>query len=62
MPLVRAIAREAARNDDRVSALFLGVVKSQVFQMNVKGQGPATVGKAQEPVALTAKDSKKGSN
>jgi hypothetical protein len=62
MPLVRAIARDAARNDNRFSALILGVVKSQVFQMNVKGQGPTTVGKVQEPVALTAKDSKKGSN
>jgi hypothetical protein len=62
MPLVRTIARDASRNDNRFSALILGVVKSQVFQMNVKGQGPATVGKVQEPVELTAKEGKKGSN
>jgi hypothetical protein len=62
MPLVRAIAHDAARSDNRFSALILGVVKSQVFQMNVKGQGPTTVGKVQEPIALTAKDSKKGSH
>ena len=62
MSLVRAIARDASRNDNRFSALILGVVKSQAFQMNVKGPGPATVGKVQEPVALTAKESKKGSN
>jgi Protein of unknown function (DUF1592)/Protein of unknown function (DUF1588)/Protein of unknown function (DUF1585)/Protein of unknown function (DUF1587)/Protein of unknown function (DUF1595)/Cytochrome C oxidase, cbb3-type, subunit III len=62
MPLVRAIARDAARSDNRFSALILGVVKSQVFQMNVKGQGPTTVGKVQEPIALTAKDGKKGSH
>jgi hypothetical protein len=36
MPLVRSIAREAADSDNRFSALLLGVVKSQPFQMNMK--------------------------
>ncbi len=38
MPLVRAIARDAARQDDRFSALVLGVVKSPPFQMNTKSR------------------------
>src|SRR5262245_9489476 len=62
MPLVRAIARDAARNDNHFSALILGVVKSQAFQMNIKGSAPATVGKVQEPVTVSAKDGRKGSN
>ncbi len=36
MPLVRAIARDAARQENRFSALVLGVVMSKPFQMNVK--------------------------
>jgi hypothetical protein len=36
MPLVRAIARDATKNGNRFSALVLGVVKSQPFQMNAK--------------------------
>ncbi len=36
MPTVRAIAREAERNDNRFSSLVLGIVKSAPFQMNVK--------------------------
>jgi hypothetical protein len=38
MPLVRAIARDAARRDHRFSALVLGVVRSTPFQMNMKVQ------------------------
>jgi hypothetical protein len=34
MPTVRAITREAARNDNRVSALILGIIKSVPFQMS----------------------------
>ncbi len=34
MPAVRAITREAARNDNRVSSLILGIVKSPAFQMS----------------------------
>jgi hypothetical protein len=36
MPLVRAIARDAARQDNRFSTLVLGIVKSPPFQMNMK--------------------------
>ena len=36
MPVVRAIVREAARNDYRFSALVMGIVKSVPFQMNTK--------------------------
>jgi beta-lactamase regulating signal transducer with metallopeptidase domain len=34
MPLIRAIDREAARNNNRFSAIVLGIVKSDTFQMN----------------------------
>jgi hypothetical protein len=36
MPLIRAIDREAARNNNRFSAIVLGIVKSDTFQMNSK--------------------------
>jgi len=36
MPLVRSIARDAARDGNRFSALVLGVVRSKPFQMNAK--------------------------
>jgi hypothetical protein len=36
MPLVRSLARDAAKNGDKFSALVLGVVKSKPFQMNMK--------------------------
>ena len=41
MPMVRAIARDAARDDNRFSAIVLGVVRSPQFQMRVKTAGPA---------------------
>ena len=45
MPLVRAIAHDAAKQDNRFSALVLNVVKSKAFQMNMKTQdAPATTG------------------
>lgn len=34
MPTVRAIVRDAAKQDNRFSALMLGIVESQQFQMN----------------------------
>jgi hypothetical protein len=40
MPLVRAIARDAARKQNRFSALVLGVVNSKPFQMNMKVADP----------------------
>jgi len=36
MPTVRSIAREAAKDDHRFSAIVLGVVRSSQFQMRVK--------------------------
>jgi hypothetical protein len=35
MPLVRSLARDAAKNGNKFSALVLGVVKSKPFQMNM---------------------------
>jgi len=40
MPLVRAITRDAMRNQGRFSALILGVVNSKPFQMNMKVAEP----------------------
>jgi Protein of unknown function (DUF1592)/Protein of unknown function (DUF1588)/Protein of unknown function (DUF1585)/Protein of unknown function (DUF1587)/Protein of unknown function (DUF1595) len=36
MPVVRAIARDAAQDDNRFSALIQGIVKSDPFQMRMK--------------------------
>jgi len=36
MPLVRSIAHDAAHQENRFSALVLGVVRSKPFQMNMK--------------------------
>jgi hypothetical protein len=36
MPAIRAITREAARNDYKFSSLVLGIVNSDPFQMRVK--------------------------
>jgi mono/diheme cytochrome c family protein len=46
MPLVRAIARDAARDGNRFSALVMGIVKSPPFQMNTKVAPAAGVGTA----------------
>jgi len=46
MPVVRAIVRDAARNDYRFSSLLMGIVKSDPFQMNRKPE--ATVATAQK--------------
>ena len=40
MPTVRAITRDAAKNNNRFSSLVLGIVKSQAFQMS-KAEAPA---------------------
>jgi len=39
MPAVRAIAREAAASDNRLSSVVLGIVRSVPFQMRRKSQG-----------------------
>ena len=49
MPLVRALAREAAAANNRFSALVLGVVKSQPFQMNTRSVPPATTTASSSP-------------
>ncbi len=66
MPLVRSLARDAAKNGNRFSALVLGVVKSRPFQMNMKiedvpSAAPASKVQNTVPVA-SAQDSKKGAN
>jgi hypothetical protein len=38
MPVVRAIDRDAARNDNKFSSLIVGIVKSDPFQNKVKQQ------------------------
>jgi hypothetical protein len=58
MPLVRAIARDAGRNDNRFSALILAVVKSKPFQMNMKA--PEAVERTVS--TIVDRDTKKGSN
>ena len=45
MPVVRSIAHDAAKHDNRFSSLVLDVVKSKACQMNMKTQdAPATTG------------------
>jgi hypothetical protein len=45
MPLVRSISHDAAKQQDRFSALVMGVVRSKPFQMNMKVQdAPAATG------------------
>jgi hypothetical protein len=36
MPVVRSIVRDAGRNNNKFSAIVLGIVKSAPFQMNMK--------------------------
>jgi hypothetical protein len=38
MPRVRAIVRDAASQDYRLSAIVLGIIRSNQFQMRVKAQ------------------------
>jgi hypothetical protein len=42
MPLVRTIAHDAARNNNKFSTLVLDIVKSKPFQMNMKIQEAST--------------------
>jgi hypothetical protein len=42
MPTARAIVRAAAENDYRFSALVLGVVRSEPFQMRIAGTDTTT--------------------
>ena len=36
MPVIRSIVRDAAKDDNRFSAIVLGIVKSAQFQMRMK--------------------------
>jgi hypothetical protein len=38
MPLVRAITRDVLKNNGRLSAIVLGIVRSQPFQVNMRGE------------------------
>jgi mono/diheme cytochrome c family protein len=51
MPLVRTVARDAMKSNARFSALVLGVVKSQPFQMNMRMETApaATAARTTEP-------------
>jgi hypothetical protein len=40
MPLVRAISRDVIRNNGRFSAIVLGIVRSQPFQVNMRLETP----------------------
>ena len=52
MPLVRTLVKDAGKDNYRFSALLLGIVKSDPFQMNMRTVEPV----AQAPEGLTAKD------
>jgi hypothetical protein len=41
MPTIRAIARDAAKDNNRFSTIVLGIVKSPQFQMRVKTPEPS---------------------
>jgi hypothetical protein len=56
MPSVRAVVREAARNDDRFSSIVLGVVHSDEFQM----QRPAEDEGAHKANQMTTQTSLRG--
>ena len=47
MPVVRSIVREANANEDRFSALVMGVVNSKPFQMNQRAEPSLTTASAQ---------------
>jgi hypothetical protein len=61
MPLVRSLARDAAKSDNRFSALVLGVVKSKAFQMNQKVQD-APANRVQDNSSPAGNREKKGAN
>jgi len=44
MPLIRSITKDVARNNNRFSAIVMGIVKSQPFQMNMKIQSTQNIG------------------
>ena len=42
MPVIRSLVRDAARDNNRFSAVVMGVVKSAQFQMRAKADDRAT--------------------
>jgi hypothetical protein len=54
MPVVRTIAREAQSDDYRFESLITAVVRSDPFQMNMKGERPAVSNAVPAPTAATA--------
>jgi mono/diheme cytochrome c family protein len=54
MPSVRAIVRDAERNDNRLSSFILGVVKSPAFQMSKADDALTTTASVSAPRAATA--------
>jgi hypothetical protein len=54
MPAIRAIVREAARGDYRMSSFILGVVNSAPFRMNTAGQNVLTTDAARSPEKAAA--------
>jgi mono/diheme cytochrome c family protein len=54
MPAVRAIVRDGARNDHRLSSFILGVVKSPAFQMSKADDALTTTASMSAPRAATA--------
>jgi mono/diheme cytochrome c family protein len=51
MPAVRAIVRDAARQDYRFSAIVLGIVNSVPFQMRMRAPAPPETAAAERPAA-----------
>jgi hypothetical protein len=42
MPVLRAIVRDAGRDDNRFSSIVLGIVRSAQFQMRLKSGGTSS--------------------
>ena len=49
MPVIRQIVRDAAKDNNRFSAIVLGIVRSAQFQMRVKGDDAAAIQAAATP-------------
>ena len=57
MPAVRAIVRDAAKNDNRLSSFVLGVVNSAAFRM-----GEADTGKTERRATDVAAEAKRSNS
>ena len=56
MPLVRAITRDVIKNNGRFSAIVLGIVRSQPFQVNMRAEAlPGTSSAEAVPAGPQAK-------